>query len=1008
MADGEVIIDVDMDTKEAIGKAGKLKSNLMSAGKAIAVSFAAIGTAAAAGVVGAFKLADKAADLAEAQNVVRETFKASHDEILAWSKTMAESAGMSETTAVQYVGSMGAMLKSSGLAEDAAASMSKELVQLTGDMSSFYNLEHDEMWEKIRSGISGETEPLKQLGINMSVANLEAFALSEGITKSYNSMSQAEQTTLRYNYLMSVTADAQGDFGRTLGESFPNQLRVAKMQLESLGTTIGQEFLPVFLDSFKKINQGIKDQDWAAVGEGAADAITGVLQKFADMAPEFAEMAAELIASLAEGIMEGMPKIAEGITTLINRLVDKIIELAPKLIPAAVKTITTLVRGFIQALPQLAQAAITIILELIRALTQELPKLIPVAVQAVLELVNGLISNISLIVEAAIELALALFEGLVQAIPQIVAAIPQLVTALCTELANSIGLIIEAGVQLLMGLIEAIPVIVVEIAKAVPQIIGAIVTGLLEGIGAIFEAALSIFGIVVDGGRDAMKELDEAIDKNLVKAHSWNDAWQEASATLGDLSTIMSDQGKTMSEVNSEIDDAQSAINRILSQAAGERRNLREDELKEIAGYNKRIAELQDQQLQIFIRQQNAALVKAKLEGASLTKEAAAALMKEAKAGYDQVVKYADEVYANRIIELEQEKNSIIERYGEEHYQKLLEQAKQDHDDRVEAARKTRDETLAVVQEGGAQWISAEEGLLGELGRLAGERKELNDQILESEKGTVNGVNVQRDLLKGNLKRNQRETAEILTDMITDNESAAIDTINAWMQMEAGIVEQGGEITEDAKLTAEGILGAFEDLPDDMQDQGRTVLLALAEGLEDKIPALKNAANMTTDELLSALRKYFGITGNTSTKTKPIGEALGQGLDVGFEEKLRNMTRKVAELTRKLIEVIQKASNIHSPSDDTIWMGEMLAAGVGVGYEKQIKKTMRDIRNLTGAEIARLQTSVTMGRAQAELAAGTSHTYAPNYNIVANQPIGQREILQQIQLDQQRQRLYAL
>lgn len=103
--------------------------------------------------------------------------------------------------------------------------MSKKLTELSADMASFYNLSNDMAFEKIRSGISGETEPLKQLGINMSVANLEAYALSQGIRTSFQNMDQASQTLLRYNYLLSVTGDAQGDFART-SNSWANQVKL--------------------------------------------------------------------------------------------------------------------------------------------------------------------------------------------------------------------------------------------------------------------------------------------------------------------------------------------------------------------------------------------------------------------------------------------------------------------------------------------------------------------------------------------------------------------------------------------------------------------------------------------------------------------------------------------------------------------------------------------------------------------------------------------------------------
>ena len=136
------------------------------------------------------------------------------------------------------------MMKSSGLAGDEIVEMSTDLAGLAADMASFYNLDFDTAFQKIRSGISGETEPLKQLGINMSVANLEAFALTKGITKAFDAMSQGEQTMLRYQYLMQATADAQGDFART-SDGFANASRMLETNLEQLKTNIGAVLLPV-------------------------------------------------------------------------------------------------------------------------------------------------------------------------------------------------------------------------------------------------------------------------------------------------------------------------------------------------------------------------------------------------------------------------------------------------------------------------------------------------------------------------------------------------------------------------------------------------------------------------------------------------------------------------------------------------------------------------------------------------------------------------------------------
>jgi len=140
-----------------------------------------------------------ASDLTEVQNVVDVTFGKNSTTIDKWSKSLATAFGISELQGKQFVGTIGAMLKSMGTAEKQVLSMSEALVELAGDMASFYNLDVEEAFNKIRSGISGETEPLKQLGINLNVANLEAYALSQGIKKTYNEMSQAEQVALRYN-----------------------------------------------------------------------------------------------------------------------------------------------------------------------------------------------------------------------------------------------------------------------------------------------------------------------------------------------------------------------------------------------------------------------------------------------------------------------------------------------------------------------------------------------------------------------------------------------------------------------------------------------------------------------------------------------------------------------------------------------------------------------------------------------------------------------------------------
>ena len=236
MSDGQVIFEISGDNKHVISSVKDVTREIESESKkwdksakegtdAIDNSFSkmigkVVGGLAAAGVANILKswgtaAIEAASDLQAVQNVVDVTFGESASVIEAWSKKAGEQFGLTETQAKKFTSTLGAMMKSAGMSGNEIVEMSTDLAGLAADMASFYNLDFDTAFAKIRSGISGETEPLKQLGVNMSVANLEAFALSKGLNKAFNEMSQGEQVMLRYQYLMQATSDAQGDFART-------------------------------------------------------------------------------------------------------------------------------------------------------------------------------------------------------------------------------------------------------------------------------------------------------------------------------------------------------------------------------------------------------------------------------------------------------------------------------------------------------------------------------------------------------------------------------------------------------------------------------------------------------------------------------------------------------------------------------------------------------------------------------------------------------------------------
>ena len=199
---------------------------------------------------------ETASDLAEVQNVVDVAFGDNADTINKWANTTLNAYGLNELSAKKYVGTMGAMLKSSGFTGNAVMEMSTKITELSGDMASFYNLSNEEAFNKIRSGIAGVTMPLKQLGIDMSEANLSAFAMSQGLKGSYSKMSEGAKMMLRYQYLLNVTKDAQGDFTRTQN-SFANQQKLANENWLRLSSTIANIFIPALTAGYQVMNNAI-------------------------------------------------------------------------------------------------------------------------------------------------------------------------------------------------------------------------------------------------------------------------------------------------------------------------------------------------------------------------------------------------------------------------------------------------------------------------------------------------------------------------------------------------------------------------------------------------------------------------------------------------------------------------------------------------------------------------------------------------------------------------------
>jgi hypothetical protein len=192
-------------------------------------------------------------DLAEVQNVVDVTFPTMTSKVDEFAQSAINSFGLSETMAKQYTGTFGAMAKAFGFTEEQAYDMSSTLTGLAGDVASFYNITQDEAYTKLKSVFTGETESLKDLGVVMTQSALDSYALANGFGKTTSAMSEAEKVALRYQFVQDKLSAAQGDFARTSG-SWANQVRILKLQFDSLKATIGQGLINLFTPIIKVVN----------------------------------------------------------------------------------------------------------------------------------------------------------------------------------------------------------------------------------------------------------------------------------------------------------------------------------------------------------------------------------------------------------------------------------------------------------------------------------------------------------------------------------------------------------------------------------------------------------------------------------------------------------------------------------------------------------------------------------------------------------------------------------
>lgn len=223
-----------------------------------------------------------ASDLNETVSKSNVVFGSSANEIGAWGDTTAKALGLSKQESLEAAATFGNLFNQIGVGKPKVAEMSEKLVQLAGDLASFNNIDPTDALEKLRSGLAGEAEPLRTVGVFLSQQKVDAEAARLGFKQVGGQYSENAKILARYNIILRETTSAQGDFART-SSGMANQQRILAAELKNTEAEFGQKMIPVVIDAQKAFitlfdiidgRAGISAEGIVGLGEAVGGLVT--------------------------------------------------------------------------------------------------------------------------------------------------------------------------------------------------------------------------------------------------------------------------------------------------------------------------------------------------------------------------------------------------------------------------------------------------------------------------------------------------------------------------------------------------------------------------------------------------------------------------------------------------------------------------------------------------------------------------------------------------------------
>lgn len=463
MADGKIVIDTDLDSSKLEKGLSKLKGIASSAAKGIAVGVGAIGTALV-GAVG--KSVQMAGDLEQQLGGTEAVFGNLADTVQNKAVKAFSTMGLSANDFMQTANKMGSLMQGAGLTVEDSMTLSTEAMQRAADVASVMGISTESAMESIAGAAKGNFTMMDNLGVAMNATTIEAYALSKGITTSYNEMDNATKVGLAMEMFLEKTAKYAGNYAKE-NETFAGSFSTLKAAIANFMSGAGS----------------IEDVTTAMVDFGVI-----VTNSIVEMAPQIVNGISTLVQNI-------LPQIPPLLSQILPVIIDGALEIAQSLstiVPEIIRLITSM-------LPQIIDMGLKILLSLVMGIAESLPELIPTIIDTVLLIVETLLDNIDLIIDAGIAIIIGLIDGLIEALPRLIEKAPTIIEKLVNAIINNLPKLFNMGGQLIVKLVAGIMASVWKLTETAPLLIRKLVDAFVGLLGSLVNCGKNIVQGIWDG-----------------------------------------------------------------------------------------------------------------------------------------------------------------------------------------------------------------------------------------------------------------------------------------------------------------------------------------------------------------------------------------------------------------------------------------------------------------------------------------------------------------------------